>query len=176
MDKKSYLLTPIIILIVGIALIVMHSQIDVIRWIVILIGCALLIPAVFNLIWILLRRRRTGSDIREANDSSSIAVSIITGLLGIWIVCMPDFFAAFIVYLFAALLVFLAIIDVVLMIKASSPVRPPFWFYIVPIAMIVVAILLLASPLGTINATIVLVTGIAMTASGLNRLVELATV
>lgn len=176
MDKKSYLLTPIIILIVGIALIVMHSQIDVIRWIVILIGCALLIPAVFNLIWILLRRRRTGSDIREANDGSSIAVSIITGLLGIWIVCMPDFFAAFIVYLFAALLVFLAIIDVVLMIKASSPVRPPFWFYIVPIAMIVVAILLLASPLGTINATIVLVTGIAMTASGLNRLVELATV
>lgn len=176
MDKKSYLLTPIIILIVGIALIVMHSQIDVIRWIVILIGCALLIPAVFNLIWILLRRRRTGSDIREANDGSSIAVSIIAGLLGIWIVCMPDFFAAFIVYLFAALLVFLAIIDVVLMIKASSPVRPPFWFYIVPIAMIVVAILLLASPLGTINATIVLVTGIAMTASGLNRLVELATV
>lgn len=176
MDKKSYLLTPIIILIVGIALIVMHSQIDVIRWIVILIGCALLIPAVFNLIWILLRRRRTGSDIREANDGSSIAVSIITGLLGIWIVCMPDFFAAFIVYLFAALLVFLAIIDVVLMIKASSPVRPPFWFYIVPIAMIVVAILLLTSPLGTINATIVLVTGIAMTASGLNRLVELATV
>lgn len=176
MDKKSYLLTPIIILIVGIALIVMHSQIDVIRWIVILIGCALLIPAVFNLIWILLRRRRTGSDIREANDGSSIAVSIITGLLGIWIVCMPDFFAAFIVYLFAALLVFLAIIDVVLMIKASSPVRPPFWFYIVPIAMIIVAILLLASPLGSINATIVLVTGIAMTASGLNRLVELATV
>lgn len=176
MDKKSYLLTPIIILIIGIALIVMHAQIDVIRWIVILIGCALLIPAIFNLIWILMRRRRTGSDVRETNDGSSIAVSIITGLLGVWIVCMPAFFAAFIVYLFAALLVFLAIIDVVLMIKASSPVRPPFWFYIVPVAMIVVAILLLASPLGTINATIVLVTGIAMAASGLNRLVELATV
>ena len=132
MDKKSYLLTPIIILIVGIALIVMHSQIDVIRWIVILIGCALLIPAVFNLIWILMRRRRTGSDIREANDSSSIAVSIISGLLGIWIVCMPDFFAAFIVYLFAALLVFLAIVDVVLMIRASRPARPPDSVYTVP--------------------------------------------
>lgn len=176
MDKKSYLLTPIIILIVGIALIVMHSQINVIRWIVILIGCALLIPAIFNLIWIMLRRRRTGSDIREANDGPSIAVSIITGLLGIWIICMPDFFAAFIVYLFAALLVFLAIVDVVLMIKASRPARPPFWFYIVPIAMIVVAIVLLTSPLGTINSTIVLVTGISMAASGLNRLVEMATV
>lgn len=176
MDKKSYLLTPIIVLIAGIALIVMHSQINVIRWIVILIGCTLLIPAVFNLIWILVRRRRNGRDIREFNDGSSIAVSIISGLLGIWLIAMPDFFAAFMVYLFGALLILLAIADVILMIRATSPVRPPLWFYIVPLCMMVAGIVLLTSPIGTINATIVLVTGIAMTASGLNRLVELASV
>ncbi len=176
MDKKSYLLTPVITLIAGIALIAMHSQIDVIRWIVILIGCALLVPAAFNLLWIMIRRHRSGSGVRETNDSSSIAVSIVSGLFGIWIVCMPDLFATFMVYLFAALLVFLAIVDVVLMVKAARPARPPFWFYIVPIGMLAAAIVLLTSPLGTINATIVLVTGIAMAASGLNRLVELATV
>ena len=111
----------------------------------------------------MIRRHRSGSGVRETNDSSSIAVSIVSGLFGIWIVCMPDLFATFMVYLFAALLVFLAIVDVVLMVKAARPARPPFWFYIVPIGCWRLH-RALTSPLGTINATIVLVTGIAMAA------------
>lgn len=174
MDKKNYLLAPVVILAVGIAFICLFNQADIIRWILVLVGVAILVPAVFNIIWILVRRNRKDGS-REVNDDSSLTVSVISGVLGLWIVCMPDFFEKFMVFLFAAILAYLAISDVVLMVRAARPARLPFWFYIVPFLMLAAAVVLVFTPVRTINSTVVLITGIAMTASGLNRLIEVAT-
>lgn len=174
MSKKVYILTPIIMLAVGIALIILHQRADVLSWVVILLGVMFIVPSLFNIIWTWIHYRRMKANAGGAYIDGSMVVNLGALALGIVMVAIPDVLVGFIVYLFAAVLALYGIYTIVVMSRLARP-GALFWpFYIVPVLMIAAGIVLAFTPVKTISSIVVLITGIALALSGLNCLVQAA--
>lgn len=168
-------LTTIIVFVVGVLLIVWHSRIDILNWLVILVGAMLVIPAIYSFIAALMRKRKAGEDekgVGPGAPNSTIWTSVAAAALGLWMIFSPDFFVGLIAYIFGAILVLYGIYHIVTISVWSRPYILPFWFYIIPILMILAGIVLLCTSVRTMNSVVVLITGIALVASSLNTVLE----
>lgn len=174
MSKKAYILTPIIMLAAGIALIIMHEREDVLSWVVILLGIMFIVPSLFNIIWTWIHSRRMKADAGSTYIGGSMVANIGALALGIVMVAIPEVLVGFTVYLFAAVLAFYGVYTIVSMARIARPGSLPWVFCIVPVLMIVTGVAMAFTPLRTISNIVVLITGIALTLSGLNCLIQAA--
>lgn len=172
-NKGSHWLTILVVFIAGILLIAWHSRIDILQWVVILVGLTLVIPALYSFIIALGRKRRgEGETTARTARTSTLWSSIAAIALGLWMVINPSFFAGLLAYIFGAVLVLYGIYHIVLMAYWLKPMVFPFWFYIVPVLMIGAGIVLLTTTVRDMNSAVVLITGIALVASAVNSMLE----
>lgn len=166
--KPSSWFTIAILFVVGILLVVFHSRIDILSWIIILVGAGLMIPGAWALISTLLDKERT------QGRGPTIVASIVCVALGLWMICEPAFFATIIAYIFGALLIGIGLYHIILLAVWMRPLVMPFWFYIIPVLLIVAGIVLLATNINTLNSVVVLVMGISLICSAFNSALEFA--
>lgn len=172
-NSASRWLTILVVFIAGILLIAWHSRIDILQWVVILVGVALIVPALYSFIIALGRKRRGegGEDERTAR-TSTLWASVAAIALGIWMVLDPTFFAGLLAYMFGTILILYGIYHIVLMSYWLRPFTMPFWFYIIPVLMIISGIVILCTSVRMMNDVVVLITGIALVASAVNSVLE----
>lgn len=163
MSGKNNLFISIIVLAVGITLICLFQRVDILNWVVILMGVLFIIPGVFSLV----------SGMSQTGKSTS---SVIAGFgaiaLGVVMCLFPEPFARVIVYIFAAMVILGGIYHIVFLGWIARPFVLPWYFYIIPVLMIAAGLLIMLTPLRALNSTVVLITGIAFTASAINSIIE----
>lgn len=168
--KSNNWFTIAVVFVVGVLLIIWHSRVDILSWVVTLVGIMLIIPSLYNFIR-QLSARKAGRESR-GGESAGLVTSIGCMALGIWMVITPGFFVGVIAYVFAALLILYGIYHILVLAVWSRPFVMPGWFYIIPVLMIIAGVALLCTSVRTLNNVVVLVTGIALVASALNSILE----
>lgn len=170
-------LTILIVMAVGILLIVYHQHLDLLNWLVIAVGVALVVPALYS-VFTAISNRRHISQAAQENDHLRVATrstlwaSAGAVALGIWMIVNPGFFVGLIAYIFGAILVLYGIFHIVIIAMAAKTYRMPGWFYVIPVLMIIAGVVILCTSVRSMNAIVVLITGIALVASSVNSVME----
>lgn len=167
MNTKSNIITSILLLVAGIILIVQHDQIDLLGWIVMLMGVLFIIPSLYHLAMLLLRQCDNDAINRASRGPAIIAA--VGGIgLGACMILRPEFFVGILVYLFAGILVLGGIIQLLLVAYGTRPLRAPWWMYVAPALITITGIVLLCTDIHAIESTVVLLTGIAFVMAAIN--------
>ncbi len=172
-NNSTSWLTILITAAVGILLIIFHNQVNLLQWIILAMGIAVAVPSFYNLL------ASFGNNHRDTNGNiriSSIVASIGALALGIWMIINPTFFVGLLAYLFAAIMIIYGIIQLVVLNYASRPARLPFGFYVIPLLVIIAGVVILCTSVHTMNAVVVLITGIMLVLSAINWALPCATV
>lgn len=182
--KANNWLNITLMLVAGILMIVWHSRIDILQWIVVAVGIVLIVPSIYSFIAALTRKRSARLAHEESESSeivrheglsagnSSLWTAVAAAALGIWMLCDPSFFVGLLAYVFGAILVLYGIYHIVVISYMSRPVRMPWWFYLIPVLMILAGLTLMFTTVRTLNNVIVLITGISFVASSVNSILE----
>ncbi len=107
-STSSNWLTILITAIVGVLLIIWHTKLDILSWVMIAVGVMFLIPSVYSLIASLSSRKKlkaAGQQPSAMGSGSSILAAIAGCGLGIWMIVDPGFFVGLTAYLFAIILI-----------------------------------------------------------------------
>lgn len=173
--KANNWLTGLIVLAVGVLLIVWHQRIDVLNWMVIVVGLMLIVPGLYSLISALVRkgedRSRRGS---HSAPTSTVIASVGALALGLWMIVDPAFFVGLLAYIFGAILILVGIYHIIYLSVWSRPFVLPFWYYVIPVLMIAAGVVVLCTSVRTMNSVVVLITGIAFVCSGVTTFLEIA--
>lgn len=153
--------------IVGILLIVWHTRIEILSWVIIATGAMFIIPSIYSLC-----RAATSRRNNLPTPWASILTSIAGICLGLWMIITPDVFVSFTAYLFAAILIIFGIYQILTVEYRNRPFRIPFFFYIIPILSVAAGITIICTPIRTMNSIVVLLTGILLVASAVSRAFE----
>lgn len=165
-------LTIIIVFVVGVLLIVWHSRVDILSWIVVAVGLMLVIPGLYSLISAMVRKKDDGQ-ISHSASSASIVAGVGAMALGVWMLIQPTFFVGMLAYIFAALLILYGIFHIIMIGFWAKPIVLPMWFYVIPVLMIVAGVALLFTSVRTLNSVVVIITGVSLVASAVNSLLEM---
>lgn len=167
-------LTIIITAIVGVLLIVWHTRIEILSWVMIAVGVMFLVPSVYSVINSFTSRGAAAQAEAGVNRTSSIITGIGGIALGLWMIINPGFFVGLTAYLFAVLLIVYGVFQIVLVGYLSRPYKMPAFLYIIPALMIVGGIVILCTSVRTMNSVVVLLAGILLIASAINWTIELS--
>lgn len=192
-NKFNNWVTILITGIVGVIFIVWYKEADLFSWFVRALGVCLVLPGIYVLIQSFgdmqsqkakeisitetevesVSGKKTDIITRRRSASVSlIVVSICTILLGLWMLIAPGFFVGLLAYLFAAALILYGIYQFVVVGYFARPAVLPWQFYIVPSLFIIAGLVILVTPVHTINATVTLITGILLVLSAINGIVQ----
>lgn len=184
MNKFQTWLTIAVAAAVGVLFVIWHSRIDLLSWIVVAMGVLLIIPGVYNMIISLAGRRQarriaagesvsvTKRGVGRNADFSSMLASVCTIGLGVWMLVNPGFFVGLLAYLFAVLLIAYGLYQIYSLAYLNRPYVMPWFFYIVPVALVVTGVVILCTSVRTMNSVVVLVTGIMLIVSAVNRALQ----
>lgn len=166
-----------LVIVIGILLIVFHTHTNLLDWVVILAGITLIIPCLYTLITTLSgeRKARRGgyTSFNTRMMTSGIVLTSVIGIaLGVWLVATPAFFIGFLAYAFAILLIIYGLYHICVLVWFCRPVAMPIWFYIIPVLLIVAGVVILGTSVREIQATVILITGIGLVASGFSSITE----
>ena len=170
MKSTTNVLTSLIVLIVGILMIVWHSRVDILSWIVMAVGIMLIVPGLYSLISALVRRGSRDND--HSAPTSTIVASIGALVLGVWMVVNLEFFVGVLAFIFGGLLILFGVFHILVVGVWSRPFVLPWYFYKLPVLMIVAGIVILCSNVRTLNDAVVLITGISFVASSVCSIME----
>lgn len=175
MKLKSPLLINLIIMAVGMMLIIFHNQ-NVLSTIITIIGIAFIVPSIINLV-MLFYGRKSEAPGEPGRSNRLISYGVVASLggigLGAWMVISPETLIGIIVYVFAAMMIIAGLYNIIMLAFGHRPLRFPLWMYILPGLMTIAGIIILCTDVKSIESTVVLITGIAITAFALNRFVEI---
>lgn len=173
--KANNWITALIVMLVGILLIVWHQRIDILNWIVIAVGITLIVPGLYSFISAIVRK---GEKYKEKTDYSAASSTIVASLgaiaLGVWMSLSPGFFVGLLAYIFGAILILYGVFHIIVVAVWSRPVILPWWYYIIPVLMIIAGVIILCTSVRTMNSVVVLITGISLVASSVNTILEIA--
>ncbi len=184
MNKFQTWLTIAVAAAVGVLFVIWHSRIDLLSWIVVAMGVLLIIPGAYNMITSMAghrqaRRIAAGESVAVTKrgagrnaDISSMLASVCTIGLGVWMLVNPDFFVGMLAYLFAVLLIAYGLYQIYSLAYLSRPYVMPWFFYIVPVVLVAAGVVILCTSVRTMNSVVVLVTGIMLIVSAVNRALQ----
>ncbi|MDE6859763.1 MAG: DUF308 domain-containing protein [Duncaniella sp.] len=163
-NGKTDIFTSIIVGIAGIAMIVLHNRIGIMEWIVIMIGVMFIIPGVFSVL--------LGALSKQRKSTTSVIAGIGAIALGVIMCAMPVQFAGIMVTIFGCLLIVNGVYHLCFVAWLSRPFVLPFYYYIIPVLLIVTGVVVMFTSVRTINSIVLLVTGIAFVCSSVSSLME----
>lgn len=170
--RKTPWLTIIITATVGIMFVIWHSEVNLFDWLVRALGLALTIPGAYLLFNTLSSKNNTVTiqsngkrPVTLGNRSSSVSliiVSAVTILLGIWMLAVPSFFVGLIAYLFAAALLVYGAYQLITVAYLCRPVTMPWYYYLVPTLTMLAGLVIIFTPVHTMNTIVTLTTGLLL--------------
>lgn len=177
MRPKSSLFYGLLVIAIGILLIVFNNRGELLSWVVILAGLALIIPCVFTLANAIndnRRASRSGTDtFNQRMMTTGVIITSIIGIgLGVWLVVSPNFFIGFIAYGFAILLILYGIYHLCVVIWMCRPLVLPAGFYIIPSLMIIAGLIILLTNVRYIKSAVIIITGIGLIGAGVSSILE----
>ncbi len=174
MKNAPYFVTYICLLIIGVLLIAFHATTNLFEIMVVAIGVVLLIPSIITLF--------AGFNGKKMPDGTRqrrpwyLAASAIAGLVGgTLLVVMPGFFAAYIIYTLAILLIVVGIIQILYLSGEGRDIggMPAGWYTMPWLTVIAGIVILIVGP-ERLAALITIITGIVLTLYGINGLLSAA--
>lgn len=173
----STLFYGILVIVIGVLLVMFHSNSNLLSWVVILAGISLVIPCLYTLLSTVSgerRERRQGytSVTSRMMNFGTILTSVIGIAIGIWLIVAPNFFIGFIAYAFAVLLIIYGLYHICVVAWICQPLRLPVWYYIIPLLLIGAGLVILLSSVRQIQSTVILITGIGLIGAGISSLLE----
>ena len=175
MRSKSSLFYGFVVMAIGILLIVFNRRGELLSWVVILTGLALIVPCAYTLITAIADRRRARNDNAdsvnlELYDTGMTITSVIGIAVGAWMVINPGFFIGFLAYAFAIILLAFGLYQVVTVALLAKPLQLSGGFYIIPVLLIVAGVVILCTSVRNIQYMVVLITGIGLVCAGFNTI------
>lgn len=169
MKSPNNWFSALVMCVIGVILIVMHNRVDVLSTIIVILGIALILPAIFSICKLGFRRK---DEVERPVSVSVVVSSLAACALGIWMVFQPTFFAGFFTYFFAILLVVYGLFRIIMLLMLNRYFYTSFWLYVIPILIMVAGIVILCTDIRTINEIVVLIMGISLVASAVNYVIE----
>lgn len=167
MKNKVGLIVNSVLLIIGLSLIFLNSRERVIETIIMLFGVTFIVPACISLISVLVNRQ--GGMLPVV----SVIASAGAIALGIALMAIPEFFVGIVVYIFAASLIVVGIIDLWNLLASRKEVKFGAGFFVIPVLLLMSGIIMLTLDVKTIESVAVLIVGIALVAFSINSLAEM---
>lgn len=168
MRQSSTIWVQLFVLAAGIALITMHTDVSLVRWIVIIIGGMFALPSLLGIIRNLVHYGRD-----MPLDGFGLLACIGGLILGVAMIVTPESFVAFFVYVLAGVLVLSGICQIWSNAMGFRPIRLPWWLYIIPVLTLGAGCVIIFTPLRELESMFLLVAGIAMVCSAFNGLLML---
>lgn len=169
MKSPNNWFSALVMCVIGVILIVMHNRVDVLSTIIVILGIALILPAIFSICKLGFRRK---DEVERPVSVSVVVSSLAACALGIWMVFQPTFFAGFFTYFFAILLVVYGLFRIIMLLMLNRYFYTSFWLYVIPLLIMVAGIVILCTDIRTINEIVVLIMGISLVASAVNYVIE----
>ncbi|MCH5214043.1 MAG: DUF308 domain-containing protein [Muribaculaceae bacterium] len=171
MKKSASLITYLSALVIGIILLALHEQVNLLKGIVIAIGVLITVPSAIMFLSPFFSRKNS----EGLGYASWLTVLVAAAglVLGIWMLVMPSFFETAMIYTLGVILILVGAAQVVFIFNASRPYGAnPLW-YCVPVLVIAGGfIVLFIGPKG-VNSWATITTGILLivySANGLSAL------
>ena len=109
---------------------------------------------------------------RTQTSVSLLIASVCTVLLGFWLLITPDFFVTLFAILIACSLILYGIYQLIGLIYAARLMKLSWGFYIVPSLFIIAGVVVLATPVLSMNYVVSLATGILLIFSAVNAALQ----
>ncbi len=173
MKSKPYFFTYLCALVIGVLLLVFTGQTDLFKWMVVAIAILVLLPSVWAIIdGVIPSKDETGN--RTVSKPWYLVISGVAGVIvGVILLCMPSFFAAYIVYTLGVILILCGIAQIVYMSIAASMVGTKGWFYVMPwLTLICGIVVIFLGPRGIENIVTTL-TGIFLVVYSINGFIQM---
>ncbi len=174
-------LTIIITAVVGIVFIVWHNEVNLFNWLVRALGLVLIVPGgyiLMNSFGAARNAKISGSvtdggrrvmTFKERSASTAmLVVSVVTIILGVFMLAVPTFFVGLIAYLLASVLVVYGVYQIVTLAYFCRPVVMPWYYYIVPAITVLTGIVIFVTPVRAMNTIVTLLTGLLLTFAAIN--------
>jgi len=166
--QRTSWLTILLSIVVGILLIVWHSRIDILEWIIIAMAVLIAVPSVYSLCVTLFSGKNRGNASRSGFIPSVIPALAGTALAA-WMLFDPAFFVGMMAYLLAILLIIYGVGLILILCTWRGPVSMSGWLYVIPVLLIIAGVVILSSSVHTMNSVVVLITGISLIAAAVNQ-------
>lgn len=176
MKPKTALIASILIMVAGIVLIIVHTM-HVFTYIIVSLGIAFIIPAIYNIAKISSVEAETPEEIaKKFHRYSGLISSVGSVILGVVMIGWSESFEQFLPMIFGIILVLGAGFHSYVMALALRPTRLPLWFFAMPITLFVLGCVILFANTNTLSpSTIVLISGIGFIVFAINAWIELWT-
>lgn len=148
-------------ILIGILLVMWSDAVP--RYLVIAIGAMFLIPGLYAVVNYLFKGRN--------QHMAFPLVSIGSGLFGLWLMVMPDFFIGILMYVLGAVLAFAGISQIVDLVSARRWTQVAVGYYVVPVLLLIAGLVVLLNPFAVASVPF-LILGISSIVYGVAELVN----
>ena len=172
MKKSASLIAYIAALVIGIILLSLHEQVNLLRDVVIAIGVLITVPSAVMFISALIGKKDEYGN-RVFPAWYTIIVAIAGLVLGIWMLSKPAWFENWMVYTLGVVLILVGAAQITFIYSASKPYGANPWWYCVPILVLAGGfIICFIGPEG-LNTWAAITTGILLIVYAANGLASL---
>lgn len=172
MKKSTGMITYISALVIGIILLALHEQVDLLKGVVIAMGVLITVPSAIMFISCFIGKKDEYGN-RNFPAWYTVIVSVAGLVLGIWMLCKPGWFENWMVYTLGVILILVGAAQIVNIFNASRPFGAnPLWYCVPVLAIAGGFIIIFLGPSGT-NVWAAITTGIILivyAANGLSAL------
>ena len=132
MKKSTSLVTYISALVIGIILLALHEQINLLKGVVIAMGILITVPSAIMFVSCFFGKKDSAGN-RNFPAWYTVIVAVAGLVLGIWMLSKPDWFEGWMVYTLGVVLILVGAAQIVNIYNASRPFGTnPLW-YCVPV-------------------------------------------
>lgn len=182
MTRSISWVTIVITAIVGIFFICFFREVNLFSWLIMALGIMLIIPGGILLFQSLSAPDSVSGTTTVVNQSgvhtyttsgkvarfSMIVASVVAIVLGIWMLASPSFFVTVLAYVFAGALLVYGVYQIVTLAYYSGNMRTPWGYYIVPALTVIFGVVIIFTPVHTMNSIVTLLTGILLLCAAIN--------
>lgn len=169
MKKSTSMITYISALVIGIILLALHEQVDLLKGVVIAMGVLITVPSAIMFISCFIGKKDEYGN-RNFPAWYTVIVSVAGLVLGIWMLCKPGWFENWMVYTLGVILILVGAAQIVNIFNASRPFGAnPLWYCVPVLAIAGGFIIIFLGPSGT-NVWAAITTGIILIVYAANGL------
>ena len=171
-SKTSSCLTYLAALAIGVLLLIFAKQTDLFRIMVIIIGILFVVPSAIAIIYSWIPAK--DAEGRKTPKPWYLGALGIVGLtFGILLLCMPTFFAAYIVYTLGIVLILCGLFQIIHISQVSAIVKINKTFYLMPWITLICGIVIIIVGPKIVSDVVSILTGAFLVGYAVNGIVEL---
>lgn len=162
MKSKSYVITYVAALVLGVLLLIFHDRDQLYSSLVIAMGVLIAVPSLVLLLTEIFKKRAAELPQFTTARAVTIVASLAALAFGIWMLCSPAFFITAMIYTLGAILVASGIAQIAFVYMAARPGKTNAGWIIVPLLSIIAGVVLIILGPAKVAHAAGLVAGIAL--------------